>query len=93
MLCLGEMSAEYPQAGSFGAYATRFVNPSLGFAININYAFNDAVSVAGDLTGTQILMNYWLPTGNLNWLPSLCFWAFLLALNLIHVRAYGEVSR
>jgi AAT family amino acid transporter len=59
-------------------------------AIGWNYAFNDAISTAGDLTAAQVLMEYW--TDKLTWLPSLFFLFFLVAINLIHVRAYGEVS-
>lgn len=86
------MSAEYPLAGSFGTYATRFVDEPFGFSIGWNYAFNDAISVAGDLTASQLLMDYWIPSGHLDWLPSLFFLAFLVGVNLIHVKAYGEVS-
>lgn len=53
---------------------------------------SQAISTAGDLTAAQVLMEYWLPNGNLNWLPSLLFLFTLVAVNLIHVRAYGEVS-
>lgn len=50
MLCLGEMATEFPVGGSFTTYATRFINVPFGFAIGWVYWFNDAVSVAGDLT-------------------------------------------
>ncbi|KAK4056136.1 Basic amino-acid permease [Microbotryomycetes sp. JL221] len=92
MLCLGEMATEFPLAGSFTTYAARFCNEPLAFTIGWNYAFNDAISVAGDLTAAQVLMAYWLPNGNLNWLPSLMFWFFLVAINMIHVRMYGELE-
>ena len=35
-------------------------------------------------------MEYW--TSHLTWLPSLLFLFFVLAVNLIHVRAYGELE-
>ncbi|KAM0787016.1 hypothetical protein ACM66B_006284 [Microbotryomycetes sp. NB124-2] len=92
MLCLGEMATEFPLAGSFTTYAARFLNEPFAFSIGWNYAANDAISMAGDLTAAQVLMDYWLPDGNLNWLPSLMFWFALVGLNLIHVRAYGELE-
>ena len=61
-----------------------------GFAIGWNYWVNDAVSYAGDLTAAQVLMEYW--TDKLTWLPSLCFFFFLTGLNMIHVKAYGELE-
>lgn len=33
MQCLGEMAVVLPTSGSFTRYATRFFDPSLGFAI------------------------------------------------------------
>ena len=84
------MATEFPQAGSFTTYSARFVDEAFGFAIGWNYAFNDAVSTAGDLTAAQVIISYWTP--HLNFLPSLFFLFFLVAINLIHVKAYGEVS-
>ncbi|GAA5884977.1 hypothetical protein JCM16303_006501 [Sporobolomyces ruberrimus] len=90
MLCLGEMATEFPQAGSFTTYSARFVDEAFGFAIGWQYAFNDAISTAGDLTAAQVIVGYW--TDRLTWLPSLFFLFFLVAINLIHVRAYGELE-
>ncbi|RDB24776.1 putative amino-acid permease PB1C11.02 [Hypsizygus marmoreus] len=90
LLLLGEMATQYPVAGSFNAYTTRFFSPSYGFALSWNYWFNDAVSVASDLTAAQILLQYWTPWHP--WVISLVFWAFLVAVNATHVRAYGELE-
>ncbi|KAF5385971.1 hypothetical protein D9615_002336 [Tricholomella constricta] len=90
LLLLGEMATQYPVAGSFNAYATRFFSPSYGFSLSWNYWFNDAVSVASDLTAAQILLEYWTPWHP--WVISLVFWVFLVAINATHVRAYGELE-
>lgn len=90
MLCLGEMATEFPLAGSFSTYSTRFVDEAFGFSIGWNYAFNDAISVAGDLTASQLIMSYW--TDKYNWLPAIFFWVFLVSVNLIHVKLYGELE-
>ena len=76
--------------GSFNAYATRFFSPSYGFALSWNYWFNDAVSVASDLTAAQLVLQYW--TNWHTWVVSLIFWVFLVIVNAIHVRAYGELG-
>ena len=39
MVCLGEMATYIPTAGAFASYATRFVDPSLGFAVGWLYWF------------------------------------------------------
>ncbi|KAI0686852.1 amino acid permease-domain-containing protein [Cytidiella melzeri] len=90
LLLLGEMATQYPVAGSFNAYATRFFSPSYGFALSWNYWFNDAVSVASDLTAAQLVLQFWTPWHP--WVISLLFWVFLVAVNSAHVRAYGELE-
>ncbi|KZP12388.1 hypothetical protein FIBSPDRAFT_754937 [Athelia psychrophila] len=90
LLLLGEMSTQYPVAGSFNAYATRFFSPSYGFALSWNYWFNDAVSVASDLTAAQLVLQFWTPWHS--WVISLLFWVFLVGVNSANVKAYGELE-
>lgn len=90
MLSLGEMSAMMPIAGSFGSFARKFGSESFGFAILANYWFNDAVSVASDLTALQLVLQYW--TDFHYWVVSLCVWFLLLGLNTFHVKIYGETE-
>lgn len=85
------MGTQYPVAGSFNAYATRFFSPSYGFALSWNYWFNDAVSVASDLVAAQLLLQYWTDW-NYPWVLSLLFWVFLVSVNAIHVKSYGELG-
>ena len=81
---------DHASPGSFNAYATRFFSPSYGFALSWNYWFNDAVSVASDLTAAQLVIGFW--TERFTWLVSIFFWLFLVIINSIHVRAYGELG-
>lgn len=90
LLLLGEMATQYPVAGSFNTYATRFFSPAYGFALSWNYWFNDAVSVASDLTAAQLVLQFWTPWHP--WVISLVFWVFLVGINAVHVRAYGELG-
>lgn len=91
MLSLGEMAVQYPVSGSFTSYANRFGSESLGFAILLNYWFNDACSVASDLTALQLVMKYWTPHFPF-YVVSLIIWFFLLALNIFDVRIYAEAE-
>lgn len=90
LLSIGEMSTMMPVAGSFCTYARRFGSESLGFTILVNYWFNDAVSVASDLTALQLILSYW--TDFHYWVISLIVWVVLLGLNVFHVRFYGETE-
>ena len=89
MTSLGEMATYLPIPGSFGTYATRFVDPALGFALGWNYWFNWAITLAAELVAGAIVMKYWFPD-----VPAI-YWSglFLLVLttlNLLSTRAYGE---
>lgn len=91
MLALGEMAAFMPIAGSFCTFAGRFVDDAFGFALTWNYWFNDAVSMASDLTALQLVFQYW-NTNFPGWALGLIFWFALVAANIITVRAYGELE-
>ncbi|KIW00398.1 uncharacterized protein PV09_08107 [Verruconis gallopava] len=91
MLSLGEMAAYIPVAGSFCTFAGRFVDDAFAFALTWNYWFNDAVTVASDLTALQLVLDYW----NVNfpgYVVSLIFWLALIVVNLFAVRIYGELE-
>ncbi|KAJ7078830.1 amino acid permease/ SLC12A domain-containing protein [Mycena belliarum] len=90
LLLLGEMATQYPIAGSFNAYSARFFSPSYAFALSWNYWFNDAVSVASDLTAAQLVLQFW--TSSSTWVVSVVFWLFLVGVNATHVKAYGELE-
>lgn len=86
----GKLMVVFSNIGSFTAYATRFFSPSYGFALSWNYWFNDAVSVASDLTAAQLVLNYW--TDQHTWIISLVFLVFLLIINATSVHSYGEMG-
>lgn len=91
MLALGEMNTYMPVAGSFCTFSSRFIDPAVGFALTWNYWFNDAVSMASDLTALQLVFKYWssdFPA----WAVALIFWVFLFLINVVNVKAYGEIE-
>ncbi|KAL5536357.1 ALP1_2 [Sanghuangporus sanghuang] len=90
LILLGELATQYPVAGSFTVYASRFFSPSYAFALSWNYWFNDAVSVASDLTAAQLVLEYW--TDWYPWVISILFLVFLLSINALSVRSYGEME-
>lgn len=88
VLCLGEMAAYVPVAGSFCTFAGRYVDDSFGFALTWNYWFNDAVSTAAYLVALQLLLQYW--TDLLPWYAvGLVVWVILVLANIINVSLRG----
>src|SRR6202167_4322166 len=91
MQSLGEMATQLPIPGSFEAYAERFVDPSLGFAVGWNYWFSWAITLAAELVAGALIVKFWFPNSDSTWW-AMGFFAALLALNLLSVKAYAEAE-
>ena len=89
MTSLGEMAAYLPVSGSFEAYANRYVDKSLGFALGWNYWFNWAITVAAELVAGALIMKYWFPDVPAAVWSGL-FLCILFVLNYLSTRSYGE---
>jgi lysine-specific permease len=91
MQSLGEMATQLPIAGSFEAYAERFVDPSFAFAVGWNYWFSWSVTLAAELVAGTLIVQFWFPNSNpAYW--ALGFFAALMTLNLLSVKAYAEAE-
>lgn len=89
MTSLGEMAAFMPTSGSFSTYATKFVDPALGFALGWNYWYNWAITIAAEIAAVSLIMKYWFPNSS-SALWTLLFIIVVLTFNLLSVKAYGE---
>ena len=58
---LGEMATHMPISGSFSSYATKFIDPALGFALGWNYWYNWAITIAAEMVAGSLIMKYWFP--------------------------------
>ncbi|KAF9384032.1 hypothetical protein CPB97_006007 [Podila verticillata] len=93
MTSLGEMATLIPTAGSFNTYAARFVDPALGFALGINYFLNWAVTVAVEIAAAAMILQFWVSPSVLpSWVWSVLFLLFMVFVNFLSVRAYGEAE-
>ncbi|HDR4481130.1 TPA: amino acid permease [Bacillus cereus] len=89
MTSLAELAAYMPVTGSFSTYATKFVDPSLGFALGWNYWYNWAITIAAELAAVTLIMKFWFPdTPSLIW-SGLCL-AIIFLLNYLSVKGFGE---
>ena len=91
LLCLGELAVAMPVSGSFQSYAVKFISPGVGFTVGWLYWINWAVCIAADFTAAGIIMVLWFPSVSI-WIWSVLFIALIAALNLISVKAYGEME-
>lgn len=91
MTSLAEMAAYMPVAGSFSTYATKFIDPSLGFALGWNYWYNWAITIAAELSAVTMIMKFWFPhTPSLVW--SSIFLVIMFLLNYLSVKGFGEAE-
>ncbi|KAK5624332.1 hypothetical protein RRF57_000050 [Xylaria bambusicola] len=91
MVSLGEMATFMPVAGSFTAYASRFVDPSLGFASGWIYWFSWSSTFALELVGSGLVIQYWDKTLSIGIFIAI-FWVVFVACNLLPVRWFGELE-
>lgn len=91
MQSLGEMATQLPVAGSFEAYAERFVDKSLGFALGWNYWFSWSITLAAEFVAGALIVKFWFPDSNAT-LWAMGFFVALMALNLLSVRAFAEAE-
>lgn len=89
MTSLGEMATYLPVSGSFGTYASRYVDSALGFALGWEYWFAITITLAAELIAGALIMKYWFPDiPGIVW--SGLFLIILYGLNYWSTRSFGE---
>lgn len=88
---LGEMVVEEPVAGSFSHFAHRYWGPFAGFLSGWNYWVLYVLVGMAELTAVGIYVQYWWPDVP-TWASALAFFVLLNAVNLLHVRLFGEME-
>ncbi|KAF9364580.1 hypothetical protein BGX34_001127 [Mortierella sp. NVP85] len=88
---LGEMAAYLPLPGAFTTFGSRFVDPALGFALGIGYAFQWTITVTLEVTAAGMILQYWWPNLHM-WIPALVFIIILVGITLLGVKAFGELE-
>lgn len=91
MTSLGEMASYLPVTGSFSTYATRFVDPALGFALGWNYWYNWAITIAAELSAATLIIKFWFPNSpSLLW--SILFLGMIVGINYLSIKGFGEME-
>ncbi|PQE30501.1 amino acid permease protein [Rutstroemia sp. NJR-2017a WRK4] len=93
MAALGEMAAWLPLPSGFTGYATRFVDPALGFCLGWNYWFKYIIVTPNNLTAASLVIQYWLSRDTVN--PGVFIAIFLVAIvaiNYFGIKFFGELE-
>jgi amino acid transporter len=91
MAALGEMAAWLPMSAGFTGYASRFCDPSLGFALGWTYWFKYIIVTPNQLTAAALVIQTWCPPERVN--PGVFITVFLvtiICINYFGIRFFGE---
>ncbi|KAH6890688.1 amino acid permease [Thelonectria olida] len=91
MAALGEMAAWLPMSAGFSGYASRFCDPSLGFALGWCYWFKYIIVTPNQLTAAALVIQFWVDREKVN--PGVFIAIFLVTIvciNYFGVRFFGE---
>ncbi|KAE8327776.1 amino acid permease/ SLC12A domain-containing protein [Aspergillus sergii] len=88
MQSIAELATLFPTAGSFPHWATRFIDPAVGFSLAISYGYCFMIAIATETSAAAIVVSYWTDlTPAVVITVSL---ALILMINLMSVRFYGD---
>lgn len=88
---LGEMAVYHPVSGSFSTYAYKYWGDFAGFLSGWNYWFNYVAISMAEISVVGIYMNFWFPDLPA-WVTGLILFIIVNAINLTHVKAFGEIE-
>ncbi|ODV78641.1 general amino acid permease [Suhomyces tanzawaensis NRRL Y-17324] len=86
---LGELSITFPVSGSFNVFASRFIEPAVGFAVGWNYFMQFFVLLPLELVAGSITVKYWNKDLNPD-IFVIIFWLLIVVITLLGVKGYGE---
>ncbi|KAM0748529.1 amino acid permease [Meredithblackwellia eburnea MCA 4105] len=93
MQSLGELATYSPISGSFVTLASRYIDPACGFSLGWIYWWCWISILCNEYNNVSILLWYWPQT---HFIPepvwTLLFWAIILAIAGMGVKAFGEVE-
>ncbi|KAI0128480.1 amino acid permease [Xylariales sp. AK1849] len=91
MQALAELAVLYPVNGAFYTYVVRFVDPSWGFAMGLDYALSWLTVLPFELIAAGITISFWRDDINVAvWVTM--FLVILAIIQIFGVRGYGEVE-
>lgn len=88
---LGELAVAFPVSGGFNLYASKFLEPGIGFAVGWNYFLQFFVLLPLELVAGAITIKYWNASINSD-VFVIIFWFVVLVITMLGVRWYGEAE-
>ncbi|KAG0037011.1 hypothetical protein BGZ82_003304 [Podila clonocystis] len=91
---IGEIATLLPLPGAFNAWGGRVFDEALSFQMSWMYFINWALTIPAELSASAVIINYWLPEGSKFpvWIVPLIIIMCMVMINLVGVKAYGELE-
>jgi L-asparagine permease len=90
---LGELVLHRPSSGSFVSYAREFLGEKAAFVAGWLYFFNWAMTAIVDVTAIALYMQFWSAFDGIpQWVIALVALVLVLSMNMISVKAFGEME-
>lgn len=91
LAALGEMTAYLPHKRGFAGYATRFVDPAVGFALGWIYLIKYLIAPASNINAAGIVMQYWTLSVPIEVWAAL-YIILVVIMNLLGIQFFGELE-
>lgn len=91
MSCLTELCLAFPGSGSFISYARHLVSPTWACGVGWSYWISWVVYIPSECLAAGILMHNFVPEVPI-YLWAVLFGLVITLVNLIHVKAFGEME-
>ncbi|KAG0373445.1 hypothetical protein BGX24_011693 [Mortierella sp. AD032] len=91
---IGEIATLLPLPGAFNAWGARVFDEAFSFQMTYMYFLNWALTIPAELSASAIIVEYWLPEDSKfpSWVVPLIIIIVMVIINLVGVRAYGELE-
>lgn len=90
VMSLCELVVAFPVSGGYLTYITRFVDRSLGFAINLNYAMFFLIVTPVEIIAASITLGFWNVDKKYRDAFVALFYVVMVGINFFGVKGYGE---
>ncbi|KAI1306097.1 hypothetical protein EDD11_004864 [Mortierella claussenii] len=91
---IGEISTLLPLPGAFNAWGGRVFDEAFSFQMTWMYFINWALTIPAELSASAVIVGFWLPADSKfpAWVVPLIIILIMVIINLVGVKAYGELE-
>lgn len=91
---IGEIATILPLPGAFNAWGSRLFDDALSFQMSWMYFINWALTIPAELSASAVIVGFWIPSDSSfpPWIVPLIIIIIMVIINLVGVKAYGEIE-